>query len=187
MDIPWGSDAALKFITNVGLITSDGPHGQNIMAAEWTHHVSYQPGMIVICPGPDKATLANIRATKKFGVSIASVDQSVMASVSGSVSGKGYDKIAALKELGFTFHAGKKTGLPMPDGAALSVECTLHKEITLGDHVTLVGEVVSVTASQKEPLAYHNGQYWQLNAPVEKPAEKERAHIDAVVEKHRKK
>ncbi len=29
MDIPWGSEAAKKFITNVGLITSNGPFGHN--------------------------------------------------------------------------------------------------------------------------------------------------------------
>ena len=41
MDIPWGSEGTRKFVTNVGLITSDDPHGNNIMAAEWTHLVSY--------------------------------------------------------------------------------------------------------------------------------------------------
>jgi hypothetical protein len=27
MDIPWGSEPARKFATNVGLITTDGPNG----------------------------------------------------------------------------------------------------------------------------------------------------------------
>jgi hypothetical protein len=32
-----------KFITNVGLITSNGPFGADVMGCEWTHHVSYNP------------------------------------------------------------------------------------------------------------------------------------------------
>jgi len=70
MDIPWGSDESKKFATNVGLITSNGPHGHNVMAAEWTHHVSYSPGMIMVNVGFDKATEANIMKTKEFGVSL---------------------------------------------------------------------------------------------------------------------
>ena len=54
MDLPWGDDCSKKFVTNVGLITSDGPHGPNIMACEWTHHVSYSPGLIAVCIGPEK-------------------------------------------------------------------------------------------------------------------------------------
>ena len=67
MEIPWGSEAAKKFVTNVGLITSNGPYGHNIMAAEWTHHVSYNPGLIAVCIRPTAATNANITKTKKFG------------------------------------------------------------------------------------------------------------------------
>ncbi len=33
-------DRINKFVTNVGLVTSNGPHGQNIMACEWTHQAT---------------------------------------------------------------------------------------------------------------------------------------------------
>lgn len=187
MDIEWGSEGALKFVTNVGLITSDGPNGQNIMAAEWTHHVSYSPGLIAICLGPNKATLENIRKTKEFGVNLASVEHSVISNVAGGASGRDTDKIAALKELGFKFYPGKKISTLMVEGAALNAECRLIKEITLGDHVMLVGEVVEAAFPQNEPLAYHKGLYWKLNTNIEKPSEKERERIRAVLEKHRKK
>ena len=41
-------DCTVQFLTNVGLITSDGPYGPNVMAAEWTHHISYSPGLIAV-------------------------------------------------------------------------------------------------------------------------------------------
>ncbi len=49
MNLPWGDEKSNKFVTNVGLITSNGPYGHNIMAAEWTHHISYNPGLIAVC------------------------------------------------------------------------------------------------------------------------------------------
>lgn len=50
-----------KFITNVGLITSNGHFGTDVMACEWTHHISYRPGLIAVCIHPDKATHENIK------------------------------------------------------------------------------------------------------------------------------
>ena len=96
MNIEWG-DERLQVVTGVGLITSNGKHGNNIMAAEWTHHVSYDPGLIAVHIGNHKATAQNISETKEFGVSIASEKQNVISSIAGGQSGKDYDKIAALK------------------------------------------------------------------------------------------
>jgi len=186
MDLPWGDEKTLQFVTNVGLITSDGPNGPNIMAAEWTHHVSYSPGLIAVCVGFGKATLENIQETKEFGVSLASIEQNVVASIAGGASGHDIDKIAVLKELGFKFYPGKKIKTLMVEGAALNAECKLVKEITLGDHMMLVGEVIETASPQREPVAYHKGMYWRLERSVEKPSEKERERIRAVVEKHKK-
>ena len=66
MNIDHGSDVANKFVTNIGLITSSGPHGDNIMAAEWTYHVSYEPGIVVISIRDRRATYDNIMKTKEF-------------------------------------------------------------------------------------------------------------------------
>ena len=60
MDLPWGDERTKQFVTNVGLITSNGPYGDNVMAAEWAHHVSYEPGLIAVCINPKDATHKNI-------------------------------------------------------------------------------------------------------------------------------
>jgi len=70
MDLAWGDEKTRQFITNVGLVTSRGPFGDNIMACEWTHHVSYSPGLVAVCIGPSKATHANIKSSKEFGSSL---------------------------------------------------------------------------------------------------------------------
>ena len=185
MDLPWGDEKSIKFITNVGLITSDGPNGPNVMAAEWTHHVSYKPGIIAISLGPTKTTTENIRKTGKFGVNIASTSQNVAASVAGGSAGRDVDKISALKELGVKFFAGKN-GLPMIEGSALNIECKVLQEIPMGDHVLFIGEILDAKKTDSEPLAYHGLKYWKMTEQISKPTETESARIAAVVEKHRK-
>ncbi len=186
MDLPWGDEKTTKFITNVGLITTRGPSGDDIMACEWTHHVSYSPGLVAVCIGRKKATARNIRKTKEFGISLCAADQSVVSSVAGGYSGAAYDKIAALRELGFKFYKGRKIKAFMVEGAAVNIECKLHRTIKLGDHTMFVGEVVAASSAQKEPLAYHKGRYWIMNKNIKKPSDKKRQQIRNTVEKYKK-
>ena len=161
MDLPWNDERSNKFITNVGLITTNGPYGADVMACEWTHHVSYRPGLIAVCIGPNKATHENIKQTKEFGVNLCSTDQSIVSSVAGGYTGSRYNKINALKELGFEFYELKKIKATMIKGAALNIECILSKEIPLGDHTTFIGEAIEDSSNaDKLPLAYHGGRYF---------------------------
>ncbi len=187
MDIPWGSDPAKKFVTNVGLITSSGPHGDNIMSAEWTHQVSYQPGMILISLKTTEATYDNIINSKEFGMNLSAQDQNVLASVAGGNSGKNIDKIAVLKELGFKFFKAKKIKSLMVEGATLNVECKLVSKIEIGDHVAFIGEAVEVyPVTEKEPLVYHGQKFWKFGENIPWPSEPETNKIKAIVEKHTK-
>ena len=187
MDLPWGDERTIQFVTNVGLITSDGPFGKNIMAAEWTHHVSYQPGLIAVCIRQNDTTHANIQKTKEFGINLAAADQASLASVAGGSHGREFDKISALKELGFRFYQGKKIKAMMVEGALLNIECRLFKEIPLGDHTMFVGEVVETNINKgKKPLAYHNLMYGVVEPKIPKPSEQERARVKEIVDKYKK-
>lgn len=187
MDLSWGSGPANQFVTNVGLITSHGPHGHNVMACEWTHQVSYSPGLIAVCINPKDATHDNIAATKEFGVSLCADDQNVPSSVAGGSTGRTHDKIAALKELGYEFFPGAKTKVLLVKGAALNVECKLMQAIPLGDHTMFVGEAVAVhPVPGLTPLAYHNQKYWRLGTPIQKPAPPELDRIRRVVDSKKK-
>ncbi len=185
MDLPWGDERTKKFVTNVGLITSNGPYGYDIMAAEWTHHVSYSPGMIAVCINSKSATNANIKRTKEFGVGLCAFDQNVLSSVAGGSSGKNVNKIEALKELGFEFFKAKKINVLMAEGAAMNAECRLHKKIELGSYTAFVGEVVWLyPGNEKEPLVYHGQKYFKLGEIMQKPSQGEMDRIKSIVEKH---
>jgi len=187
MDIPWGSEISTKFITNVGLITTDGPYGPDVMAAEWTHHISYRPGLIAVSIGQKHATHDNIVKTGAFGISICSVNQTILSSISGGYSAREYDKIAALKDLGFEFYTGRTINTLMVKGASANIECKLFKSIILGDHTMFVGEAMdTLTEAMQQPLAYHDGKYWMISSNIPKLSKEERERIKEILEKHRK-
>lgn len=187
MDLPWGDPRTVQFVTNVGLITSNGPNGKNIMTAEWTHQVSYSPGLIAVCIGLNKATLENIKATKEFGVSLASQEQAEIASIAGGSSGKKVDKIKAMEELGYSFYKAKHINVPMVKGASLNAECKVVNEIVLGDHVMFVGEILEATASsEKDSLIYHKLNFWKFGGNAEKPSEQRMAEVKKTVDNNQK-
>ena len=78
MDLPYGSEQKKQFVTNVGLITTHGTKGDDIMASEWTHMLSCSPGIISVSIGNGKTSGKNIKKTKEFGVSLAAQDQNVL-------------------------------------------------------------------------------------------------------------
>ena len=111
----------------------------------------------------------------------------MLSSVAGGYTGSNYDKIDALKELGFEFYKAKRIEAIMIKGAAVNIECILSKEISLGDHTTFVGEVIEAYNNpDKVPLAYYGGRYFIMNTNVEKPSYEEREKIRKVVEKYKK-
>ena len=185
MEIHWGSDIANRFITNVGLVTSNGVHGHNIMACEWTFQISYKPGLVGIGINPRHATHDNIKDTKEFGVCIASAHQSWLSAIAGKETGKRYDKIKVAEAMGFKFYPAKTIDVLLTEGASANLECKLFREISLGDHTIFIGEVLegSVTADVK-PLAYHSGKYWEMVSPLDKPSGEIREKIKELFAQH---
>jgi flavin reductase (DIM6/NTAB) family NADH-FMN oxidoreductase RutF len=188
MNLPRNDRRTRQFVTNVGLITSNGPLGINVMAAEWNHHVSYSPSLIAVNVRQDDATAENIKESKEFGVNLAAEDQNIICSITGQHTGKRVDKIALLKKMGIVFYESKKIKVPMITGAAMNAECKLIKqEEQLGDHIMFVGEVVEISADERiKPLIYQNGKYWKLGDAIAKPAPETLDKINELANIHRK-
>lgn len=187
MDLERMNEASKKFVTNVGLITSSGSIGDNIMSAEWTHHISYSPGHIMINLRSKSASAQNILETGEFGVNLAGDTQNMVTSIAGKGSGRDYNKIEALKELGVEFYRASKINVLMVKGAAMNVECKVIKQEVIGDHIAIVGEVVSSSANESvQPLLFHGSRYFKLGEHIARPDDERMAEIDAILEKNRK-
>lgn len=150
------------FTTTVGLITTKGTkHGQNVMAAEWTMHVSYDPMLIAIFVH-ESPTYWNIKETRVFGVNIASDDQAELVNIAGGYSGTEIDKLAL--PCTFKTYRAKHIGVPMIKGCSLNAECKVTAIEKMGDHVMVVGEALSAQFDEKKfPLIYTRGNYRKLS------------------------
>jgi flavin reductase (DIM6/NTAB) family NADH-FMN oxidoreductase RutF len=149
------------FATTVGLITTKGKHGRNVMSAEWTMQVSYDPMLIAIFIH-DSPTYWNIDDSRVFGVNIASDDQSELVNVAGGYSGTEIDKLAIPGT--FQTYPAKHIDVPMIKGCSLNAECKVVSTQKMGDHIMVVGEALDAKFDEKKfPLIYTRGNYRKLS------------------------
>ena len=187
MDLSWNDRRTRQFLTNVGLITSDGPNGPNVMAAEWTHHISYSPSLIAVNIRGRNTTAENIIDSKEFGANLAAEDQNILCSLAGRYSGKQLDKIAFFKEIGVVFYKANKIKALLIRGAAMNAECKLIRQEEIGDHIMFVGEIIEITADENiKPLVYHNGKYWKLGDNLPSPRQEILDGINQFANKYQK-
>ena len=187
MNLQWNDRRTRQFITNVGLITSDGPFGPDVMTAEWTHHISYSPSLIAVNVRGEDATAYNIIGSKEFGVNLGGEEQDVLSSICGRYSGRDVDKVGVLKGMDVMFYNGNKIKTLMVSGCAMNAECKLQRHEEIGDHIMFIGEVVEISADENvRPLIYHNGKYWILRENIEKPSSDVLTKIEKLVEQFKK-
>jgi len=150
------------FATTVGLITTKSSrHGQNVMAAEWTMHIAYEPMLIAVFVH-ESPTYWNIEETRVFGVNIASDDQAELVNIAGGYSGTELDKLAIPST--FKTYNAKHVDVPMIEGCALNAECRVIATQKMGDHIMVVGEAISAKFDEKKfPLIYTRGNYRKIS------------------------
>jgi flavin reductase (DIM6/NTAB) family NADH-FMN oxidoreductase RutF len=187
MDMKHGSDEAKMFFSNISLITSNGKWGQNVMTAEWVHHISYSPAIIMISIHGHDATAENIMESKEFGVNIASEEQIDLIGVAGHSTGKEVDKFSMLKELGVEFYKAKEIDAHMIKGAALNLECKVLKQETMGDHVIFAGEVVAISIDNgAKPLLFKAATgFFKTDVPLPHPMA-DKSKMEKLLEKYKK-
>ncbi|MDE1726776.1 MAG: flavin reductase family protein [Thaumarchaeota archaeon] len=159
------------FMTGVSFITSYGPNGQNVMAAEWTMQISYEPMLIAVFIHEGSSTLENIRKTKQFGINVASEKQATLISIAGGYSRKEIDKLSINNS--FQLLKSKKTKIPLIANCLINAECDLTMIKKIGDHIMVVGKVVSIRYNDTEkPLVYHRNRYFSIGPSIEPARDK---------------
>lgn len=154
----YGEKEARQFVTNLSLLTSNGRWGHNVMTAEWVHHVSYSPAIVMVNVHEADATSDNIIGSGEFGVSVVPDDMIEPIGIAGRSTGKKTDKVAALRELGMEFYKAGKIDVYMVKGAVMNLECRLIRHEVVGDHVMFMGEVVDASVDEgKSPAIFRSG------------------------------
>ncbi|MFZ1023498.1 MAG: flavin reductase family protein [Thermoplasmata archaeon] len=157
MNVRRAHEVLKSFVTGVSLVTTQGPLGANVSAAEWTYVVSYNPFLLSVHINPDQATHAAIVKSRAFGISVVSERQVRQLGFAGTFSRFRTNKLTS--DL-FRVFPASRIDVPLISGARLNAECRLVRTIRLGDHTEFVGEVLSYHVARKErPLAYRQGPY----------------------------
>jgi flavin reductase (DIM6/NTAB) family NADH-FMN oxidoreductase RutF len=161
-----GDKAQRYFVTGVSMITSIGSLGRNVMAAEWTMQVSYDPLLVAVFIHYGASTLKNIRETKEFGVNVASDKQTSLVNIAGGYSRTEIDKLRVRNT--FRFLKSKHIKSPIIADCVVNAECKLVAMKKLGDHVMVIGKVVTMIHDEtKKPLVYHTGKYYQIGSIID--------------------
>jgi len=144
------------------LLTTNGArYGPNVMAAEWTIQVSYDP-MIIAVFVHRSPTYWNILDSREFGINLASDDQAELVNLAGGYSGTELSKLAIPQT--FETYRGKRVDVPMIKSCALNAECKVVRIQKVGDHIMVLGKVLDASFDEAcIPLIYTRGNYRRIS------------------------
>ncbi|MCQ0091608.1 flavin reductase family protein [Roseovarius sp. M141] len=147
-------DAFGSFATGVTVVTTrqaDGtPRG---FTANSFASVSLDPPLLLVCIAKTALSCDIFAAADHFAVNILAEDQKAVSGLFASRAADKFDQSA--------WHAGPQD-VPLLDGVLSSFACARHNLVDAGDHLVLIGRVISFEAAQRQPLGYFRGGYFSI-------------------------
>ena len=136
--------------TGVVVVTaahSDGRDASLVMVS--LAPVSQEPPLVLWSVDRGSSSLDVWLESPGFALHLLAADQETLA---WQFARKGAEKFD-----GLTVSRGI-VGAPLLEGAAATLECTMHAQHDGGDHIILVGRVVAATVTDRPPLVMHAGR-----------------------------
>ena len=140
----------------------EGVQGEDIgMTATAFLSVSLEPPLVLVSVREDSRMEETLGRVDRWAVSVLSGDQRV-AAARFAMKGRVSDRLLFAE---LPHERGEASGAPLVTGALATVECRTEQRIPAGDHVLLIGRVLSARIGTGEdgPLVYFRGQYRQLD------------------------
>jgi flavin reductase (DIM6/NTAB) family NADH-FMN oxidoreductase RutF len=109
--------------------------------------VSVSPPLIAVACKPVSYTLKLVLSARAFSLCL--VDRSQIHAMERLAAKSGRDIVNKLTESGLRHTTGTRLDIPVIEGADATLECQLHSQRRLGDHVFIVGLVKACYASDK--------------------------------------
>ncbi|MCP5085305.1 MAG: flavin reductase family protein, partial [Rhodobacteraceae bacterium] len=143
-----------SFATGVTVITTrqtdDTPRG---FTANSFSSASLDPPLLLVCLAKSAHSCDVFAKADHFSVNVLADDQK---EISGLFASQSPDKfnIAA-------WHAGP-LDMPVIDNALTSFTCARHRLVDAGDHLILIGRVLSHSSTEAKPLGFFRGAYFDI-------------------------
>ncbi|MEX2080308.1 MAG: flavin reductase family protein [Dehalococcoidia bacterium] len=150
-------NAMSKFASGVTIVTTHAPDGTPVgFTASAFSSLSLNPPLALVCLDRTAECFDAFMATDTFGISILQHGQDGLAM---RFATRGADKFGS-----GDLSPGAVTGTPLVDAAIARIECNVHERFDGGDHVVIVGEVVSAAVQDGEPLLHYARQFGRFAA-----------------------
>jgi flavin reductase ActVB len=150
--------AVNRFPTGVTVIITNSDDGPVSLAVTAFSSVSVNPPLIMVCIPRSAGSFKDFQWAQAFGVSILSDAQADLARQFAK-GGMGDFSAARLVP-------GASSGAPLILDAAAHLECVTYDRHAAGDHLIMVGEVVSASISGETPLVQLGGELGQFKLLV---------------------
>src|SRR3954451_3220986 len=157
-------DALGLFATGVVVITSAGNAGSNGDRSGYLgatvssfSSVSLDPPLILFSIGRHSKAFAAWQSVDSFAVNILGENQSALSTRFARALTDKWDGVSVCPGLG---------GVPLLSDALAWIECRSYAKYHGGDHLIIVGQVLSLTARSgagARPLVFFGGKYRQLD------------------------
>ena len=121
----------------------------NAITLEWFMRTSIVPPMFAISIGHTRFSYQCLQNYRKFNLSFPAPEMADFVRISGSKSGKNYDKMKDIKGKWFK---GRFAGLPILKNATANFECEVITQLRSGDHTIYVGKVKYSWLGDAEPF-----------------------------------
>ena len=123
------------------IVTASARGRDDAMTVAWHSSISLKPPLYGIAISPKRFTYQLITESQEFGINFIPSEKASFAASIGGTSGQQMDKFEV-------FHINKekplKTGTPILEEAYAAYECKLVDSRPYGDHIWIVGEIVTV-------------------------------------------
>jgi flavin reductase (DIM6/NTAB) family NADH-FMN oxidoreductase RutF len=141
-----------RFATGVTVVLSEGPGGPAGMTVNSFASVSLEPLLILVSLKRDSRTLATVRTSGTFTVSMLARAQEQVARSFGRPKERFPEEHVTRYGDGHVYVRG----------ALAYLRCRNHSVIGLGDHDVVVGEVEDFWLGDGDPLVFHGGSFVKL-------------------------
>jgi flavin reductase (DIM6/NTAB) family NADH-FMN oxidoreductase RutF len=140
----------------VVVISARTENGYRGLTASSLVSISADPPLVLVGLEREAATRAAVVESKAFNVSVLTRSQEFLAD---RFAGRAPAIDAGWKDVP---HRLGTNGIPLIEGCAAWLECTLVDVHAVGDHDVCVGEVTSATAGAGDPLILWDRAFWTL-------------------------
>lgn len=146
-----------EFATGVTVVLTEHDHEPAGMTLNSFTSISLEPPLVLISLEHGARTLAAVRASGRFAVSVLRNDQR--------------DAALEFARAGGAFPANLVTstfdGFLIVAGAVASHHCAVEQVVRAGDHDLVIGRVVGITHAGGEPLLFRRGRFGGMNVYAE--------------------